>query len=99
MLNGIHADDDGIPVGWLDSVFTRRPWRQRGLARALIARSLVVLRERGVSSAALGVDASNPNQALGLYESCGFRRASSTTSYRKAVPSSPDATTMEEAAP
>jgi mycothiol synthase len=99
VLNAIHAGHDGIPVGWLDSVFTRRPWRQRGLARALIARSLVLLRERGVSSAALGVDASNPNQALGLYESCGFRRASSTTSYRKAVPSWPDSTSLEEAAP
>jgi mycothiol synthase len=99
VLNGIHADGDGVPVGWLDSVFTRRPWRQRGLARALIARSLVLLRDRGVASAALGVDASNPNQALGLYESCGFRRASSTTSYRKAVPSSPVITTPLEAAP
>ena len=65
----------------------------------LIARSLVLLRDRGVASAALGVDASNPNQALGLYESCGFRRASSTTSYRKAVPSSPVITSPLEAAP
>jgi mycothiol synthase len=99
VLNGIHADPDGVPVGWLDSVFTRRPWRKRGLARALIARSLVLLRERGISRAALGVDASNPNQALGLYESCGFRRASSTTGYRKAVPSSPDSSILEGAAP
>ena len=46
---------------WLvDSVFTRRPWRQRGLARALIARSLGLLRDRGVASAALGVDAIQP---------------------------------------
>ena len=31
----------GVQRGWLESVFTRRPWRRRGLATALIARSLV----------------------------------------------------------
>jgi len=86
VMNGIHADHDGTRVGWLDSIFTRRSWRRRGLARALIARSLRLLRERGVSSAALGVDAANPNQALHLYESCGFRVASSATAWRKPLP-------------
>ncbi len=88
VLNGIHTLEDGTRQGWLDSVFTRRPWRQRGLARALIVRSLVLLREQGLDAAYLGVDSENPNQALGLYESAGFRVASSSTAYRKplAVP-------------
>lgn len=63
----------GIRRGWLDSVFTRRPWRRRGLAGALIGRSLALLRERGMTSAALGVDADNPSGALGLYEKAGFQ--------------------------
>lgn len=62
----------GIRRGWLDSVFTRRQWRRRGLAAALIARSLVLLRDRGMASAILGVDADNPTGALGLYEAAGF---------------------------
>jgi len=86
VINGIRPDHEGVRVGWCDSVFTRRPWRQRGLARALIARSLELLRDRGVPSASLGVDATNPNQALHLYESCGFRVVSSSTAYRKPVP-------------
>ena len=86
VLNGIRPSADGEPVGWLDSIFTRRPWRKRGLARSLIARSLGVLRERGATSAALGVDAANPNRALALYESCGFVVASSSTAYRKPLP-------------
>ncbi len=86
VLNGIHRHGDGSAAeGWLDSVFTRRPWRRRGLARALIVRSLRLLRDRGLASAALGVDAENPNQALGLYESCGFRMASSSTAFRTAI--------------
>ena len=51
VLNGIHVDADGARSGWLDSIFTRRPWRRRGLARALIARSLVLLRDRGLTAA------------------------------------------------
>lgn len=75
VLNTIHPDENaalGVQRGWLDSVFTRRPWRRRGLARALISRSLLLLRDRGMTSAALGVDADNPSGALGLYESAGF---------------------------
>lgn len=73
--NGIRAEENrqlGLARGWLDSVFTRRAWRGRGLARALIGRSLELLRERGMTSAALGVDADNPTGALALYEAAGF---------------------------
>ena len=62
----------GLRRGWLGSVFTRRPWRKRGLASALIGRSLTLLRERGMTSAILGVDVDNPTGALGLYEGAGF---------------------------
>jgi mycothiol synthase len=73
--NDIHTAENetlGIRRGWLSSVFTRRPWRRRGLASALIGRSLVLLRDRGMTSAMLGVDADNPSGALGLYETAGF---------------------------
>lgn len=70
--------------GWLASVFTRRPWRRRGLARAAIVRSLELLRERGMTSAGLGVDAENPSGALGLYEALGFEVENRATAWRKA---------------
>ena len=69
--------------GLLDSVFVRRPYRQRGLGRAIVLQSLAVLRDRGMTSASLGVDSENPNAALHLYESCGFRRIRSSTAWRK----------------
>lgn len=75
VLNAIYPEENaalGIRRGWLDSVFTRRAWRRRGLARGLIVRSLHLLRERGMEVAVLGVDADNPNGAFGLYESAGF---------------------------
>ncbi len=75
VINTIYPHDNeatGRRRGWLDSVFTRRAWRKRGLASALIARSLQVLAERGMEAAMLGVDADNPSGARRLYESFGF---------------------------
>ena len=68
VVNGIHPEENaalGVQRGWLHSVFTRRPWRKRGLANALIARSLVLIKERGMDFGVLGVDADNPTGALG----------------------------------
>lgn len=86
VINGIFPAQNealGLQRGWLDSVFTRRPWRRRGLARSLIARSLVLLRSRGMTSAALGVDGDNPQGALGLYEEVGFRVHDRFMAWRK----------------
>jgi len=86
VINAIHTEENqelGIRRGWLHSVFTRRPWRRRGLARALIAHSLVLLKERGMAQGALGVDAANPTGALGLYEGIGFEVAERSTAWRK----------------
>jgi mycothiol synthase len=88
VINAIYAGQNemlGLRRGWLDSVFTRRPWRRRGLARAIIARSLVLLRSRGMTSAALGVDGDNSQGALGLYEEAGFRVHDRFTAWRKAM--------------
>ena len=86
VMNGIYVDENrelGVDLGWLDHVSVRRPWRGRGLAGALIARSLVILKERGMAEAALGVDAENPTGALGLYERYGFRVRETWVKLRK----------------
>jgi ribosomal protein S18 acetylase RimI-like enzyme len=69
--------------GYTEDISVRRPWRRRGLARALLARSLRVLRDEGMSEAALGVDTANPSGALRLYEDMGFRTVRHSTDYRK----------------
>ena len=86
VLNTIDAEENaalGVRRGLLASVFTRRPWRRRGLARALIAESLARLRERGMETAILGVDAENASGALGLYEGLGFEVSFRSTAWRK----------------
>ena len=71
--------------GWLEAVATRRPWRRRGVARALIAAGLRALRDRGLESAILGVDSENETGALGLYERAGFSVVARFTVWRKPV--------------
>ena len=86
VLNAVYPEENralGVERGWLDSVFTRRQWRRRGLARNLIVRSFRLLRERGMTTAVLGVDADNPSGALGLYESVGFAVAERSTAWRR----------------
>jgi ribosomal protein S18 acetylase RimI-like enzyme len=88
VLNTIDREENealGLRRGWLSSVFTRRQWRRRGVARAVIARSLALHRERGMTSASLGVDADNPSGALGLYEGAGFEVEQRSTAWRKAL--------------
>ena len=90
IAGGIHAAVDpaenqvhGYLRGWSEPIFTRRPWRRRGLAAALLGRTLVALRDCGMTSAQLHVDAENANQALTLYERHGFAVASSSSEWHK----------------
>jgi len=86
VINGIDPEENkalGLNRGWLHSVFTRRQWRKRGLANALIVRSLQLLKDRGIADGTLGVDANNPTGALGLYERNSFTVAERSTAWRK----------------
>jgi ribosomal protein S18 acetylase RimI-like enzyme len=67
-----YNEQTGERRGLLAGVSVRRPWRGRGLARALVAQSLQAFRDAGMTSAVLGVDAENPTGALGVYEANGF---------------------------
>jgi mycothiol synthase len=69
--------------GYTEEITVRRPWRRKGLARALLARSFKVLKEHGMTEAALAVDAENISGALKLYEDMGFRTVKRHTTYHK----------------
>ena len=74
---------NGYLRGWTDPVFTRRPWRRRGLAYALLGRALAGVRARGMTSAQLGVDSENPHQALTLYERHRFQTVRTGSEWTK----------------
>jgi mycothiol synthase len=62
-------------LGWVSVLGVRRPWRRRGLGRALLLHSFRALRAKGKPRAGLGVDGSNPTGAVQLYESVGMHVA------------------------
>jgi GNAT superfamily N-acetyltransferase len=70
--------------GWCEFISVRRPWRKRGLARALMALTLEEFKRRGMEESALGVDTENLSGALRVYESMGFRPVQRSSAYRKA---------------
>jgi mycothiol synthase len=69
--------------GHTEEVFVRKPWRHRGIAGALIARGLRVLKEQGMEQATLDVDTENPSGALKLYTSLGFKPVLQFSFYSK----------------
>lgn len=77
------------PRGYTEHIFVRSPWRRRGVASALIARGLQVLKAQGMSEAELGVDAENESAAFQLYQSLGYRTFSVDTWFRKPLDTNP----------
>ena len=73
----------GRLVGWTEEISTRKGWRRRGIAAALIVRSMHIHRACGMSEVALSVDTVNPNGALKLYEYLGYKKDKTFYNYRK----------------
>jgi GNAT superfamily N-acetyltransferase len=88
VIDAEENEANGYLRGWTDPVFTRRGWRRRGLAYALLGRSLAQLRDRGMTSAQLGVDSENENQALTLYERHRFAVDRSSGEWHKPLDAS-----------
>lgn len=82
-----HGENErfGRHRGSTEFISVRRPYRRRGLARALIVRSLRAQRDAGMTSSALNVDAESLTGATRVYEDCGFRIHRTGTLYRKAL--------------
>ncbi|MCD4753163.1 MAG: GNAT family N-acetyltransferase [Anaerolineaceae bacterium] len=66
--------------GYTEDIFVRRPWRKRGLAKALVAESIRMFKDMGMTETALGVDAENPSGALKLYTDMGYKEEKDKTS-------------------
>ncbi|HEX6122728.1 MAG TPA: GNAT family N-acetyltransferase [Ktedonobacterales bacterium] len=60
-------------IGWVHQLAVRRPWRKRGLGRALLLYAFGAFYGRGERAVGLGVDAQNLTGALRLYEGAGMR--------------------------
>lgn len=69
--------------GYTEGIGVHRAWRRRGLARALIARSLQAQNAAGMSESALAADSESTSGVTRLYEGCGFQVINRNAIYRK----------------
>jgi len=63
----------GPEGGWIGGLGTRRAWRGRGVAAAILREHFRVFWDRGVRTVQLGVDADSLTGATRLYEKAGMR--------------------------
>jgi mycothiol synthase len=70
-------------LGWVRLLGVRRPWRRRGLGRALLLHAFGELRRRGFRRAGLGVDSESVTGANLLYEQAGMHVAARFDIYEK----------------
>lgn len=75
------ADRDG--GGWIGILGVRKPWRRRGLGRALLQAAFREFHLRGEPHVGLAVDAENPTGATRLYERAGMRVSKEDIVYEK----------------
>lgn len=71
----------GVRDLYIAMVGTRRAYRGRGAANALLSRTLTAAAAAGFETSSLGVDAANPTGAFGLYERVGFTVEHRFTTY------------------
>lgn len=86
VLASVRPDDfdgQGFTSSYVDLVGTRRAWRRRGIAPALLTAHLEATKRDGLEKAVLDVDAENPSGALGFYESLGFAESNRTVAYTR----------------
>ena len=69
--------------GWIEAIGVIPEWRGRGVADAMMVRSLNTFLEHGLSKAALDVDTKNLTGALQLYEKHGFAPAKQDAVFEK----------------
>jgi mycothiol synthase len=72
--------------GLVAALGVRRPWRQRGLGRALLLHTFGEFYRRGTERVSLGVDAENPTGATKLYESVGMTTELERLVHERALP-------------
>ena len=86
---GTIGTGDTYGGGFVHALFTRRPWRKRGVGAALLADSFKRFWEAGERSVGLGVDAASETGAFRLYERAGMTPVLGWVMYEKELSAGP----------
>lgn len=83
IINWEAIRQSGEKEALLHQIGTRRGYRKMGLGRAMILAAMHKLREAGLDSVRLYVDADNPTGATRLYDSVGYSKSFTLIFYAK----------------
>jgi mycothiol synthase len=75
----------GIREAYVGILGTRREWRGRGVARALLGTAVGAYGDAGFARTSLDVDADNATGALGLYTSLGYAKDRTSISFSRPI--------------
>jgi len=78
-INLTENQERGRLRGYTEGISVRRPWRGKGIAKALICRSMKMMKALGMEEVALGVDSENISSATKIYYDLGY------CSYKRSV--------------
>jgi mycothiol synthase len=82
---GTICTGDTYGGGFVQALFTRRPWRKQGVGAALLGDSFGRFFERGEHSVGLGVDTASDTGAFRLYERAGMKPVLGWVMYEKEI--------------
>lgn len=84
----LQSTDQGIEQneGWVKMLAVLRPYRRRGVGRALLEHAFAAYAAKGLTDAGLGVDLTNPTSPASLYRSVGLTPAYEADMYERTLP-------------
>jgi len=85
IAGGAICTGDTYGGGWIDVLFTRRPWRGQGVGGALLQDAFSRLWDRGERTIGLGVDAGSDTGAFRVYERAGMTPTLAWVIHEKAL--------------
>ena len=75
----------GRSEAWIGGLGVVGEWRKRGIATALLAHSMVAMKDDGIDVAMIGVDAASTTGAQHLYQAVGFKTKITATTWQREV--------------
>jgi mycothiol synthase len=82
---GTISRGDTYGGGWVDVLFTRRPWRRQGVGARLLADAFARFWERGENNVGLTADAASDSGAFRIYERAGMAPVLGWVVFEKAL--------------
>jgi mycothiol synthase len=82
-------------IAWIDELGVLRPWRRKGIARALLLHVFGEYHRRGKLRVGLGVDGKSLTGATSLYEQVGMKIMHQFDAYEKVLRPGEDLSTQE----